>query len=140
MWLALRIAGAFGVTAFSFWLFWHDYHDYCLFPSNGDLYSCLFYILPIVFMLGFIWLVSEAVHPLLLAAGLRRHLPWLVAIVTAATVYAAVGFLGHVTTSTMPRYHGYSYDDFDRRYVWVFWVIGVQMKTGSDFGVEKCGY
>ena len=143
-----RLAAAFAVTAGSFLATRELFHGWCLFPDPPwhtapwgypQIERCLFYLLPIVFLLGFLWLMWEFVYPILVAAGIRKTGARLLAIGLALAIYAAVGFVGWMTTPE----DTYRYIDGERsttsKVVWTFWDIGLLLRTGN-FSAYGCGY
>lgn len=143
-----RLAAAFALTAGAFIATRQLFHGWCLFPRSPwhatpwgypQIERVFFYLLPIVFLLGFLWLVWEFVYPILAAAGIRKTGARLLAIGLALAIYAGVGYVGWMTTPED------TYKYIDRgggptaKVVWAFWDIGLLLRTGN-FSTHGCGY
>jgi len=136
------------VTAGAFLATRQLFHGWCLFPDlPWHTPSCcypqierwLFYLLPIVFLLGFLWLMWEFVHPILVAAGIRKTGARLLAIGLALAIYAAVGFVGWMTTPEGTYKYLGGAGGTTAKVAWAFWDIGFLMRTGN-FSPYDCGY
>jgi len=143
-----RLAAAFAVTAAAFVATRQLFHGWCLLPdapwegyhwNYPQIERWLFYSLPIVFLLGFLWLMWEFVYPILVAGGMHKTGARLLAIGLALAIYVGVGFIGWMSTSEE------TYRDFDygggttAKIVWSLWDIGLLMRTGN-FDTVGCGY
>ena len=147
----LRMAIAFALTAVSFIAERQLFYGWCFFPdapwhpsegSYSQIERTLFYVLPVVFLLGFVWLMWELAHAILSARGASHLKAGLGAIVVAVGIYAAVGLFGYFST---PQDTYRNLDDVlgnkenTGRLIWVFWDVGFLVKTGN-FSSHGCGY
>ena len=140
-----RLAAAFAVTAGAFLATRQLFHGWCLLPdapwegydwNYPQVERLLFYLLPIVFLLGFLWLMWEFAYPILVAGGTDKTRAPRLAIAVALAIYVGVGFLGCTATSQ----HGQSdWGGRDDIIVWAFWDVGFLVRTGN-FSPVDCGY
>jgi len=124
---------AIALTVASFVVFRNRYHGSCLVPDYDLLW---FLILPALFLVGFIWSVSELVYPWLLLKGMRRLPARLLSIALGLAIYTAVASVAW-TLSPVPIENG---DDKGfRALTSVFWSVGFLAETGN-FSYHSCGY
>jgi len=143
-----RVAAAFAVTAGAFLATRQLFHGWCLFPDRPwqatpwgypQIERAFFYLLPVVFLLGFLWLMWEFVYPILVARGVDKTRARLVAIGLALAIYAAVGLVGWMTTPEGTYKHIEAGGGTTAKVVWSFWDVGLLMRTGN-FSTHGCGY
>ena len=90
----------------------------------------LLFGLPPLFLLGFIWLVSELVRLALLGAGLDSGVAWLPAVAIAVALYAAIG-TAIWTQSPIPEEFYEHERDSGRLYTSIYWPIGIRVLDGT---------
>jgi hypothetical protein len=130
---ALRACAAIALTVASFVALRNRYHGGCLIPDYDLLW---FSILPPLFLIGFIWALSELVYPWLLLKGMRRlDARWL-SIALGLTAYAAVACVAWAL-SPVPVVE--MDDNWSRVFTSVFWSVGFLAETGN-FSHHSCGY
>jgi hypothetical protein len=124
----LRVAGALALAVGSFVALRQRYHGDCIFP---DYDPELFLLLPVLFLIAFVWLISELACPLLSGVGMRR----LVSIALGLATYAAVAGVAWALEPSLKYEHGAGF----RALMSVFWSVGFLLKTGN-FSDYSCGY
>lgn len=136
---ALRASAAIALTVASFVVFRNRYHGDCLIP--GYYYSEVddvlrFLIFPTLFLVGFIWALSELVYPWLLLRGVRPLAARLLSMGVALATYTAVASAAWML-SPVPIDDG---DDKGiRALTSVFWSVRLLAETGN-FSYHSCGY
>jgi hypothetical protein len=136
---ALRAGAAIALTVASFVVFRNRYHGDCLIPGYyyneaDDLLR--FLIFPALFLVGFIWALSELVYPWLLLRGRRPSDARLLSVWVALAAYTAVAFVAWMV-SPVPIDDG---DDKGiRALTSVFWSVRILAETGN-FSYLSCGY
>jgi hypothetical protein len=141
---ALRACAAIALTVASFVELRNRYHGGCLIPgyqSDGTDDLLRFLIFPTLFLIGFIWSLSELVYPWLLLKGMRRlDARWL-SIALGLAVYAAVSVGWMIPPVPVER--GQSRWEDGRwqiqEFTSVFWSVRVLAETGN-FSHTSCGY
>ena len=136
---ALRACMAIALTVASFVALRNRYHGDCLIPGYyyneaDDLLR--FLIFPALFLVGFIWSLSELVYPWLLLKGMRRLPARLLSIALGLVTYTAVASVAWAL-SPVPMEDG---DDKGiRALTSVFWSVRLLAETGN-FSYYSCGY
>lgn len=132
---ALRGSAAIVLTVASLVALRNRYHGSCVVPGDslGDGDFLLFLLLPVLFLIGFVWALSELAYPLLLAMGVR--LPRVAAIALGLGVYGIVGWVAWLMWPVPVDIHE---QDF-RAFVSAFWSLGFLLETGN-FSHHSCGY
>jgi len=128
----LRVAAALALAVGSFVALRQRYHGDCIFP---DYDPELFLLLPVLFLIAFVWLISELACPLLAVAGMRRLAARLVSIALGLTTYAAVAGVAWALEPALKYEHGAGF----RALMSVFWSVGFLLKSGN-FSDYSCGY
>jgi hypothetical protein len=128
----LRACSAIALTVASFVALRNRYHGGCLIP---DYDLPWFLILPTLFLIGFIWAVSELVYPWLLLKGMRRLRGRLVSIALGLTPYVAVACVACALSPVPVDIH----DNWFRAFTSGFWSVGFLAETGN-FSHYSCGY
>ncbi len=137
---ALRVAVALALAAGSFLALRYTFHGECIIPTYYALPSyhflrfLFFATLPVAFVIGFVWLVSELAYPLVSVSGLRTVSARRQSLLAGVAAYLAIGVAGWLLAPALPRYL-----DISREWVWIFWPIAMLVMSGnfSNFG---CGY
>ena len=134
---ALRTSAAVALTAGSLIEFRNRYHGDCVIPGDGlgDGDFLLFLFFPVLFFLGFIWSVSELVHPLVLRLGMFRLPARAASIAVGLVIYGVVGFAAWLMWPVPVDIHEQGF----RAFVSGFWSIGFLLETGN-FSHHSCGY
>ncbi len=85
---------------------------------------------PLLFIVGFAWLVAELIHPLLSNIGAFRARSAMLAAIIGLTVYAAVG-LAIWLQSPIPEEFRRHERDSGRLYASIYWPIGIRVLDGT---------
>ncbi len=107
-------------------IMWHFDNFAKLLFVNAFLYLGL----PPLFLVGFIWLASEAVRLPLLRVGLASDAAWLPAFVIAVILYAAIGSAIWIQSPIPENFYGRERDS-GRLYASVYWPIGIRVLDGT---------
>jgi len=98
---ALRGAVAAAIAAGAFITLRQTFHGDCLIPTYDVLRLFWFFSLPIVFVVAFVWLISEAATPLIMLLG-RAGPTRVQAILAGVVVYVAIGASGYLLAPDLP--------------------------------------
>ncbi len=129
-----RGAVAGTIAAGSFLALRYAFHGDCLIPTYNALRLSLFATLPVAFIFGFVWLVSELVYPVVLMWGVSAVSKRRQAVLAGMAGYVAIGIAGWLLAPELPRYL-----DVSRQWVWIFWPVAMLIMSGN-FSNVACGY
>ena len=138
---ALRGLAAAAIASASFIWFRQRFYGDCIIPfpryvyDDTEIYWFLFPLL--VFVVGFVWLISEAAFPLMLLSGGRVAPSRAQTVLAGVAVYIAIGASGYLLAPELPG--GLVYQEGYREFVWAFWPAGMLVMSGNFSNVE-CGY
>jgi len=132
---ALRTSAAVALTAGSLIEFRNRYYGDCVILGDGlgDGDFLLFLFFPVLFLIGFVWALSELAYPLLVVMGVR--LPRLASITLGVSTYAIVGLAAWLMWPVPVDIHEQGF----RAFTSGFWSIGFLLETGN-FSHHSCGY
>lgn len=137
---AARGAAAVAIAAGSFVWFRQRFHGDCIIPfpnrvfDDTEIYWFAFPLL--LFTIAFVWLISEAVTPLIMLLGSRAAPTRAQAILAGVSFYAAIGVAGYLLAPELPG--SLVYQEWYREFVWAFWPAGMLVMSGNFSNVE-CG-
>ncbi len=136
---ALRGAAGAAVAAAAFAVLRWGGHFTCIIPFEYEqqpLPLLLFFLLPVVFAFGFVWLISEITLPFIAASGRRATSARLWAILCGLIAYAAVGVAGYAISPKLPG--DLLWQEGYREIVWALWPIGMLVMSGN-YSNYHCG-